>query len=114
MKPTRMRRRNGAPFHHSPKAVTSARENAGLSQKELAQRLGISQSLMCEIEGGRRNATPDKLRVMARVLRCRVEDLQPQRDEQARSAEQMPQQVTQRANVTPLCEAETGPDRIAS
>jgi transcriptional regulator with XRE-family HTH domain len=109
-----MRRRNGAPFHHSPEAVTSARENAGLSQKELAGHLGISQSLMCEIEGGRRNATPDKLLVMARVLRCQVEDLQAQRDEQAPNTGQRPQQISQRANVTPLCEAEPGPDRIAS
>jgi transcriptional regulator with XRE-family HTH domain len=75
--PPRLKRRKGAPFHHSPKAVTAARENAGLTQKALAEAVGISKSLLCEIEGGRRNATPDKLRAMARVLGCSVADLQP-------------------------------------
>ncbi|KUN37759.1 DNA-binding protein [Streptomyces longwoodensis] len=75
--PPRLRRRNGAPFHHSPKAVTDARENAGLTQKALAEAVGISVSLLCDIEAGRRNATPERLRSMARVLGCSVADLQP-------------------------------------
>lgn len=72
-----MRRRKGAPFHHSPEAVTSARENAGLTQKSLAETCGFSVQLLCDIEAGRRNATPEKLRAMARVLGCRVASLQP-------------------------------------
>ncbi|MEU2265031.1 helix-turn-helix transcriptional regulator [Streptomyces olindensis] len=72
-----MRRRKGAPFHHSPEAVTRARENAGLTQKELAASCEFSFQLLCDIEAGRRNATPDKLRAMARVLGCAVSDLQP-------------------------------------
>ncbi|MFI1507616.1 helix-turn-helix transcriptional regulator [Streptomyces sp. NPDC020597] len=73
----RMRRRKGAPFHHSPQAVTRTRENAGLTQADLAERAGFSIQLMCDIEAGRRNATPEKLRAMAAVLKCQVADLQP-------------------------------------
>ncbi|MEH0579014.1 MULTISPECIES: helix-turn-helix transcriptional regulator [Streptomyces] len=77
MKNTRMRRRKGAPLHHSPEAVTRARENAGLAQKDLAEKCGFSTQLMCDIEAGRRNANPDRLRAMATVLGCSVSDLQP-------------------------------------
>ena len=73
----RMRRRKGAPFHHSPQAVTRTRENAGLTQADLAGQAGFSIQLMCDIEAGRRNATPEKLRAMAAVLKCQVADLQP-------------------------------------
>ncbi|MFF6801046.1 helix-turn-helix domain-containing protein [Streptomyces sp. NPDC012616] len=73
----RMRRRKGAPFHHSPQAVTRTRENAGLTQADLAEKAGFSIQLMCDIEAGRRNATPEKLRAMAAVLQCQVTDLQP-------------------------------------
>jgi|UPI00056428DA transcriptional regulator with XRE-family HTH domain len=74
---SRMRRRKGAPLHHSPEAVTRARENAGLTQKALAEQCGFSFQLMCDIEAGRRNASPDRLRAMARVVGCSVSDLQP-------------------------------------
>lgn len=77
MNAIRMRRRKGAPLHHSPEAVTRARENAGLTQKALAKKLGISFQLMCDIEAGRRNANPDRLRAMSRVFGCSVADLQP-------------------------------------
>ncbi|MDQ0762070.1 helix-turn-helix domain-containing protein [Streptomyces canus] len=77
MNTPRMRRRKGAPFHHSPEAVTRARENAGLTQKALAEECGFSFQLLCDIEAGRRNATPERLRAMARVIGCPVSDLQP-------------------------------------
>lgn len=78
MKTGSMRRLKGAPFHHLPEAVTRARENAGLTQKALAEQAGFSIQLMCDIEAGRRNATPEKLRAMAAVLKCAVADLQPE------------------------------------
>ncbi|MDX3067286.1 helix-turn-helix transcriptional regulator [Streptomyces sp. ND04-05B] len=58
--------------------MTAARENAGLTQKALAEQCGISIQLMCDIEAGRRNATPERLRAMARVLGCPVASLQPE------------------------------------
>ncbi|MFJ8143283.1 helix-turn-helix domain-containing protein [Streptomyces sp. NPDC096013] len=77
MNTNRMRRRKGAPLHHSPEAVTRARENAGLTQKALAEQCGFSFQLMCDIEAGRRNANCERLRAMARVIGCSVSDLQP-------------------------------------
>lgn len=58
------------PLNHEPEAVTYARENAGLTKRALASRCGISEQLMCEIESGRRNATPATLKKLARALNC--------------------------------------------
>lgn len=62
-------------LHHDPKAIEQARENAGLSKRALADRLGCAESLIGEIERGTRNCTPARLRSMARVLGCQVADL---------------------------------------
>lgn len=61
---------------HDPRAVAKARGDAGLSQYRLAKRLKRSRSLISEIEGGTRNATPDLLRQMADVLGVDVSELQ--------------------------------------
>ncbi|MFF5655281.1 helix-turn-helix transcriptional regulator [[Kitasatospora] papulosa] len=70
-----IRRLNGAPFNHAPKSVTDARLRAGLTKRALAAACGFSEQLMGDIEAGRRNATPDKLRKIAATLKCRVGDL---------------------------------------
>lgn len=70
--PPRRRRRRGAPLDHDPAAVTYARKNAGQTQQELAERVGISFQLMCDIEAGRRNADSDRLRAFADALGCPV------------------------------------------
>lgn len=64
------RRPHGAPLHHAPEAVTYAREQAGLTKRALAEKCGFSEQLMCDIEAGRRSATPAKLAQMAAVLNC--------------------------------------------
>ncbi|MEU0181505.1 helix-turn-helix transcriptional regulator [Streptomyces sp. NPDC006207] len=58
------------PLNHSPEAVTYAREQAGLTKRALAQRIGISEQLMGEIESGRRNATPERIKQLAEALSC--------------------------------------------
>lgn len=58
------------PLDHDPAAVTYARTGAGLTMTELARLAGVSVSLISEIEGGSRNATPDLLGRMAEVLHC--------------------------------------------
>src|SRR4051812_21219601 len=58
------------PLDHEPAAVTYAREQAGLTKTALAQRCGVSVSLISEIEGGTRNATPAMLRKLAAALNC--------------------------------------------
>ncbi|WP_051710186.1 helix-turn-helix domain-containing protein [Streptomyces sp. NRRL S-350] len=57
-------------MNHAPAAVTYAREKAGLTKRALAAQLGISEQLMCDIEAGRRNATPPRLKAMADALGC--------------------------------------------
>ncbi|MEU3044319.1 helix-turn-helix domain-containing protein [Streptomyces albidoflavus] len=66
----RTRRPRGAPLHHRPDAVRYAREQAGLTSREVARRVGISESLMSDIAQGRRSAAPETLERIARVLGC--------------------------------------------
>lgn len=64
------------PLDHEPEAVTYARERAGLTKTDLAVQLGVSLSLISEIEAGTRNATHRLQRRMAQVLNCPVVVLQ--------------------------------------
>jgi transcriptional regulator with XRE-family HTH domain len=59
-----------SPLDHEPAAVTYAREHAGLTKTELARLCGVSLSLISEIEGGTRNATPAMLNRLAEALNC--------------------------------------------
>lgn len=65
-----MRRTPKNPLDHEPKAVTYAREQAGLTQQQLADRCKVSRSLITEIELGTRNATPAMIRKLAAALNC--------------------------------------------
>ena len=71
----------GKPKHlnHEPEAVTYAREVAGLTQTELARRLGVSLSLINMIESGDKNATPEMLDRLAGALNCPVVVLERKR-----------------------------------
>ncbi|MGW4007872.1 helix-turn-helix domain-containing protein [Streptomyces sp. NPDC004763] len=64
------RRPRGAPLHHDPTAITYAREKAGLTKRAVAEQCGFSEQLMCDIEAGRRSATPPKLQQIAAALNC--------------------------------------------
>lgn len=55
---------------HEPQAVRYALDQSGLTQKQFADQLGKSQSLVSEILKGTRNATPALIGDMARVLNC--------------------------------------------
>lgn len=63
----RMRQRDGA--------ITAARGRKDLSKAELARRIGVSRSLMTEMEAGTRNATEDNLQKLADELECPIEEL---------------------------------------
>lgn len=67
------------PLDHEPEAVAWARRRSGLTQKQLAERAGIKESLMCEIEGGTRNATPAVLLKLAEAMNCPVVVLERKR-----------------------------------
>jgi transcriptional regulator with XRE-family HTH domain len=58
------------PLDHEPEAVTYAREQAGLTKTALAKKCKVSVSLISEIEGGTRNATPAMLNKLAEALNC--------------------------------------------
>ncbi|AEG14983.1 helix-turn-helix domain protein [Desulfofundulus kuznetsovii DSM 6115] len=52
-----------------------ARMKAGLTQLELARRLGCSESLIAKWETGRGKPTPERLEQLCKVLNCKPEDL---------------------------------------
>lgn len=58
------------PLDHDPQAVREAREHVGLTRTAVAQELGVSLSLISEIESGTRNATPAMILRLAETLRC--------------------------------------------
>lgn len=67
------------PLDHEPEGVRYALTKSGLTQKEFAQQIGKSDSLVSEILAGTRNAHPALLLVMARVLNCPVVVLEAKR-----------------------------------
>ncbi|MFG1872214.1 helix-turn-helix domain-containing protein [Micromonospora arborensis] len=70
-------RRPRNPLHHDPAAVRQARIARDMSQADLAKAIGLrSGGHMSEIEGGTRNASPDLLINIAKVLGCSVAALE--------------------------------------
>ena len=65
--------------HQNPEALTFARVAKGWSQTDLAAAVGISRSLLCEMEKGTRGATPANLKRIADVLNCPVSVLERKR-----------------------------------
>lgn len=59
------------------KRLRGLRAEQGLSQIEMARRLGVSQSTYCLIERGLRPASDDEQDVVARVLRVEKAELFP-------------------------------------
>ncbi len=58
------------PLHHDPKAVADAFDDSPLTMTELAILCDCSVSLISEIIGGTRNATPKMLPKLALALGC--------------------------------------------
>lgn len=56
-------------------AIKELREKAGLTQAQLAEKLGASQSAVALWETGARMPRSDKLPKLAEVLGCTVADL---------------------------------------
>lgn len=55
---------------HDPESLVWARKQAGFTQKQLAEHLGVSAGHMSEIESGKRNLTPANLLKAATFLGC--------------------------------------------
>ncbi|WP_328915018.1 MULTISPECIES: helix-turn-helix domain-containing protein [unclassified Streptomyces] len=62
-----------------PEAGTRAREKAGLTKRDMAARIGISEQLRGEIESGWRSATPANLIRIADALNCPLVALERKR-----------------------------------
>ncbi|QVJ03016.1 helix-turn-helix transcriptional regulator [Nocardiopsis eucommiae] len=69
------------PLDHQPEAVTWARRQAGFTKTQLAKEIGVSLSLISEIEAGTRNATPANLNLIAAALGCPRVVLERKRDQ---------------------------------
>ena len=78
------------PLDHEPAAVTWARERSGLTKTQLAERAGVSLSLISEIEKGTRNATPPLLLKIAEALNCPVVFLERRRDSRCKHCGYVP------------------------
>ena len=57
-------------FARSTEAVTWAREQAGLTRAQVAEKLGVTAGLISEIEKGTRNAPPARIRQLAEIFNC--------------------------------------------
>ena len=53
---------------HLPKNVTSLRQKAGISQSELARKMGVSPPRISDIESGSSNPTLSTIQAIADVL----------------------------------------------
>lgn len=51
------------------------RESLGIGQAELAENVGISQPMLCQIERGTKNPSIQVGREIARHLKCSMDDL---------------------------------------
>ena len=57
------------------KRIQKLRKNAGITQEELSERVGISRAYMGFIEQGRYSASLEVLEKLAKVLRVKMSDL---------------------------------------
>lgn len=55
--------------------LRSLRKNAGLTQKELASKLGVTHASISLWEAGIQYPSADKLPALAKALGCRIDDL---------------------------------------
>lgn len=60
-------------------ALVQVRERAGLAQAELARRIGVDRSSLCNLEKGKRSPRPGTLlrivKVLAAELACEVDTI---------------------------------------
>ncbi|MCI8632473.1 MAG: helix-turn-helix transcriptional regulator [Lachnospiraceae bacterium] len=55
--------------------IRKKREEKGLQQVDVADRVGISQAMLCQIERGTKNPSLQVSKEIANVLGCQIEDL---------------------------------------
>lgn len=55
--------------------ILRIRKDKGITQSYLAEQVGISQAMLCQIERGTKNPSLQVGIEIAKMLECRVEDL---------------------------------------
>lgn len=56
-------------------SIRDAREGKGFSQKELAQRMGVSQPTVCDWESGKKSPASKNLKKLSELLGCTTDYL---------------------------------------
>lgn len=51
------------------------RKNKGLSQIDLAKKIGVKSNTICQYESGKRNPNIHILKKIAKALDCKIDDL---------------------------------------
>ncbi len=57
------------------KNIRDLRERRGITQVQLAERVGITQAMLCQIERGTKNPSLQVGAEVAKNLSCKIEDL---------------------------------------
>ena len=70
-----MRATNRGPPRGRRNPVRVWREYRGLTQRELAEKAGLAQAYIAQIETGRRKGTVDVYKRLAEALRVDIDDL---------------------------------------
>lgn len=74
-----------SPLNHSPEALKYALKQSQLSQREVAQNLGVSEGYFSEMLKGTRNVNQARLVQLARIFNCPVVILEAKVDETPKS-----------------------------
>ena len=96
--------------------VKAAREEKRLSQKALADKIGLSEYTVIRLEKGRREPRPSELEKIAKVLGVPVASLYDAVPMKSDDTESMPPSRTRLPTVTPVgnVEGERVPERTVS
>lgn len=60
--------------------IRKRRERAGLTQAQLADKLGVTKNAVCIYEAGRATPATDKLPALAAALGCTIDELYREED----------------------------------
>ncbi|WP_078394535.1 helix-turn-helix transcriptional regulator [Shouchella patagoniensis] len=73
-------------YYHDPnQLMIDLRKEKGLTQQELANRLSVSQTMVAEVEAGRKQFTEEKQAFTAFILGATAKELFPERIDRRRA-----------------------------
>lgn len=66
--------------------IKNLRVSANISQAELAKRIGIGQSMLCQIERGKKSVTVANAKKIAITLKCSLEEILNEEETECKTA----------------------------